>query len=87
MPKDVNRLTELAQVPVIVKDGQVIMETEDLLKLKDAALQIMASAFQGKVEYKKKRVVYTDLEVDLCTHYNCYRPAVEGKLSCSDHNG
>jgi len=80
-----SKLSEVAQVPVVVRGGSIIMENDDLLKLNDKALQLLANTLQGTVAYKKKRIIYTDLEVELCTRHGCYRPAVKDKLTCSDH--
>jgi hypothetical protein len=82
-----NRETQLTQVPIIVRDGQVIMDLPDLYYKSDKDLQIIAKGLQGRVAYRWKRVIFTELEEQLCTHYECTRPVStgDGVLNCGDH--
>ncbi len=86
-PVMVNADTRLTQVPVIVRKGDIIVDQPDLYDKPDKDLQTIAKAFNGEVRYLWKRVVYTQLEESLCTHYGCTRPVStgDGRLNCGDH--
>jgi hypothetical protein len=86
-PTMVNAETKLVQVPVIYRDGDIIVDKSEFYDKPDKDLQIIAKALKGEVRYVWKRVMYTELVERLCTHYNCSRPVStgDGKYNCGDH--
>jgi hypothetical protein len=84
--QDSVKLTELVQLPALERGGQIIMQGAELAKLSDSEIHTVANTFKATVVYRKKRAIYVDPEVELCCHYDCWRPVVTGSLKCSDHN-
>lgn len=86
-PTMVSAETRLTQVPVIVRDKEIIVDQPDLYDKPDKDLQAIAKAFNGEVRYVWKRIIYTALQEALCTHYACARPVStgDGRLNCGDH--
>lgn len=86
-PTMVSADTKLTQVPVIMRNNEIVIDQPDLYDKPDKDLQQLAKAFNGEVRYVWKRVVYTELVEKLCTHYSCARPVStgDGRFNCGDH--
>lgn len=76
-------VTNIVQLPAIVKAGSVELLSPDLLRLDEEDLRKMAMVMGGELVYMKLRATYTELETPLCNYDNCYRPAKT--LWCEDH--
>lgn len=84
---NVDGLTDLTQLPAVVKGNEVIipprpefLSEEGLVKLKS-----LASNLGGEVIWWKVRARFEELEVASCVKEDCYNP-VEGILYCSTHS-
>jgi hypothetical protein len=78
-------ITQITQLPAIVKSGAIEILSADLLKLQESDLKNMAMVMGGTLVYMKLRATYTELEVSLCGFDNCYNPTHD--LWCDDHAG
>lgn len=78
-----NAVTDIVQLPAIIKSGSVKILSPELLKLDEADLKKMAMVMGGELIYMKVRATYTDLETPLCGYKDCDRPT--NSLWCSDH--
>jgi hypothetical protein len=76
--------TDFAEIPAIMVGGQVTLVSPKMLSLPRSVLKELANTHGGRLVYVKRRIVYEELEVAMCCHEGCWRPAT-GALFCSDH--
>jgi hypothetical protein len=77
--------TEITQLPAVYRNGEVVIMSLDWKNLDFAKLQELARGAGGTVGYKKVRATYTDIEHDLCSHYDCYHYSLPGTSDCGIH--
>jgi hypothetical protein len=80
-----NEITNIVQLPAIVKSGNIKVMDPDLLKLDESDLKKMAMVMGGELVYMKVRATYTQLEknTQFCAFKDCYRLAHD--LWCDTH--
>jgi hypothetical protein len=76
-------VSNIVQIPAIIKSGAVELLSPEMLKLDESDLKKMAMVMGGNLVYMKLRAVYTELETPLCMYDNCFRPVAD--LWCDDH--
>ena len=77
------QITNLVQLPAIVdKNGKIIHQHIDMLRLSDAELKSAATFLGGRLVYLWMRATYTELETRLCSFKGCSAKAREGSLWC-----
>ncbi len=77
--------SQIVELPVIAVDGIVRLIDPDMAILDEKTLKDIAFAMNGEFLYLKVRATYTPVEQQLCTHKECFRPAVTNTLVCGDH--
>lgn len=77
--------TELVEIPVIIIDSSVKLQSPAFRSLSREILADMATAMGGEVGYLKVRAYYKTVETQMCTSKECWRPAVEGTYKCDSH--
>jgi hypothetical protein len=77
-------MTDIVELPAIMKGGKVTIQDLSLKKLSPQELKTLAVVLDGELIWVKRRIVYAELETPFCTHRNCWRPAT-GALGCEDH--
>jgi hypothetical protein len=77
--------TELAEIPVIIVNGEIQLISPEFKKLSPQTLRDMAEAMSGILGYLKVRATYDLVESQHCVTKGCWRPAVEGTIKCDDH--
>lgn len=79
--------TEIVQMPAIYRNGECVAILVDWHTMDANKLNAIAKSLHGTLGYRKMRATYSDLEVELCNHYECHNPAVKGTFECERHNG
>ncbi len=77
--------TEIVEIPVIVVNDKVELNSPEMRSLNEASLKDIALAMNGQFLYLKLRATYSMPEVVLCTAKGCYRPVEKDLLTCGDH--
>lgn len=76
--------TDFAEVPAIVLGGQISICDAAMRGMDRADLRLLAKTLEGQLVWVKRRIIFEELEVPLCTREGCWRPA-SSALYCSDH--
>lgn len=79
-------IEDIIQLPVVMKDGQIVLSGPELTRMSYALLTQAAQLLEGTLVWFKYRAVYQPVEdIPFCVHKDCWRPSVETTLRCADH--
>ena len=79
-------MTEIIQLPAIVRNGEVVMMTLDMKnKIDTEKLRQIAKTLGGELVWPKVRATYTMPEVKLCNRFNCVSLPLPDKDDCGRH--
>lgn len=66
-------VTDIVQVPVILKNGSILAFRPEFTTLTTSELREIAVVLEGKIGYIKLRVSYSEPEVTICTVKDCWK--------------
>lgn len=78
-------MTEIVQFPAIVKGGEIVMMSVDMMSIDPEKLRQIAKTIGGELVWPKVRATYTMPEVKLCNRYQCMSLPLPGKDDCGRH--